>query len=179
MSVERKILRLWYCVNTHPKTEKETAARIQASLGLETWVPTYEHQNKTGPSQRPVFPSYVFVKFNQKHDFWEGIWTTEGVKKLFSCGPWNPTAIPARAMATLRAELTLMGSEIPPALAQPIPFAEGAALTVLEGPFTSFTGICKMTAEGRVHTLLSLFGRDCTVEFLPHQVALASQGVPA
>ncbi len=183
----------WYVVETHPGAEHEvlvelTRQKFQTYLPMlirrpskfspgDTEVQQIDARHTRGPRKhavaRPVFPRYLFVRFDRNSEQWRPITSTFGVRKLISYSPEHPIPIPDRIVEALQSQGRagdgiIDSAEPPDPNWQPI--ASGTEVEVLDGPFTRFRGICTMSASNRVHLLLSLFGRDTPVVLGPHQV---------
>ena len=187
----------WHVVETHPAAEHDvlvelTKQKFQAYLPMLIRRPQQSVQGTTEVQRidadhvprprrsavaRPVFPRYLFVRFDRHTEQWRPITSTFGVRKLISYSPERPIPVPDAIVEALQAQGRagdgIIDSDAPPdANWQPI--APGTAMQVLEGPFTSFHGICTMSAANRVHLLLSLFGRETSLEYGLHQVRVVS-----
>jgi len=78
----------WYVVHTHPKQEDRTNTNLRA-WGIETFNPTLkvnkynEFTGKVTHLIKPLFPSYIFSRFNY-NDSYHRVRYTRGVHSLVS-----------------------------------------------------------------------------------------------
>jgi len=133
-------------------------------MRLATYLPRFLHTTKKKEIMRPVFPGYMFVRFNIQLDVWEGLYAVEGVKRVFSCGPYRPTAIHPSVIAQIMLEEGMMPQLAPP-LAAPATYEAGQQVKILKGPMKDFVGICTKSADQRVSILLTLLGRQFESEY--------------
>ena len=58
----------WYCIQTKPLKESQTAAYLNETLGLETYFPRLRQQKVIRRVRRavirPLFPRYLFCRFD-------------------------------------------------------------------------------------------------------------------
>ena len=75
----------WFVVSTHYNSEDLAIQSIEKK-GFTTYCPKYiktiSHARKVKRVLRPLFPKYVFVLFDRKHDNWSKINFLRGVNSL-------------------------------------------------------------------------------------------------
>jgi transcription antitermination factor NusG len=166
MSRARRRLLRWYCIQTFYKQESHVAESIR-DLDFEVNLPQFTAQTKKGPALRPLFPSYLFVKFNVDHDYWRRLVTQPGVKRLFSASAECPTPVPGRLLEIVQYEI----NKLNPPIASTTPLIEpGEEVRITSGPWRQFIGICQQSTESRVQLLLSLFGRSYAIDMAINHV---------
>lgn len=157
----------YYVAQTHPSYE--TTAHNSLS-NFEPFLPTVVEEGRIGDHRytatKPLFPQYLFVRFDiTRKSRWNAILNARGVKRLLGMGD-KPTPVADQIIADIRT-----GLRAP--VAKPTPVEDGGYGRLLTGPFKDWCGICKLTPEGRVRILLSLFGREGTVEVAQSHVTAA------
>lgn len=168
----------WYCLNTHPKKE-QLAAQNCMYQGFEVFIPSYIHvYPKIGERILPLFPSYIFVRFDPDNDVWYPLCHTVGVKRLFSIKPImtakskeygyiKPIPVPDPFIASLQAQ----GIIAP--VRTVIPSIEpGARVKVTSGHFQNREGICSWSTAKRVALLLDVMNGKIEFTFNRDNVEL-------
>lgn len=129
---------------------------------------TRRHARRVDTVLAPVFPGYVFVRFDRNRDSWRSINGTYGVLHLV--GPSQaPQAMPAEAMAALldRCERGIMRCLLPD-------LEPGRQVRVATGPFADrLATIDQLDDRGRVHVLLDLLGSRTSVRMEAHDLVPA------
>ena len=63
----------WYVVHTQANGEERARANLERQ-GFEVYLPRYlkhrRHARRTGPVRRPLFPCYLFVRFDRARTPW-------------------------------------------------------------------------------------------------------------
>jgi transcriptional antiterminator RfaH len=163
----------WFVAHTEPGTEPKVRDRLEAS-GFGTFLPMvvverFRLRQRWGRTYREAkrktvvaFPTYLFVAFDPALSSWRRITSTRDVRRLLSSDAEHPLPVPDAAMAVLFS----LGYDRP-MVHDPVPalIKVGAIVTVKEGPFASFQGICQWSKKDRVGLLMSLFGRTTPAEF--------------
>jgi len=118
---------------------------------------------------RPLFPRYIFVRFDVKEDRWHDIFHMAAIHGL-ACEGNLPFPLPDHVVPDLKA--LEEGGAIP--LKTPtkqLLIAVGDKCRVNEGPFTGLAGFVDELAESeRLWLLLDVFGRKTRVQFDLDQV---------
>lgn len=163
----------WYCVHTRYGCEDTAAVEI-GELGFQVFAPTIfmpatrRRRNAVGAmiparpaSSEPLFRDYIFSQFRLV-DRWQRIRALSSVDGILGAGSLAPQPVPERAIELIRGRCDAFGcfhenAEQPNSLV-------GAMLRVIDGAFSSFSGPCDWSEDGRVRVLLSMFGRECPIE---------------
>jgi transcriptional antiterminator RfaH len=112
------------------------------------------HARRTDTVLAPLFPGYVFVRFDVAVDQWRAINGTIGVKRLICSDGGKPQAMPDGAMAHL---LSRCSNGIVGQLLDAV--REGETVRVIKGPFADrLAKIEAMDTRGRVRVLLDMLG---------------------
>lgn len=155
----------WYCARTGYRAELIAVEEL-TKQGYPTFFARHEREL---PDRRivivPMFPGYLFVRFNQHEERWRPITSTPGIRSLYGSSPETPApaerGIIERFIARVDADGILRKQWLPPA----DPFEKGDVLRVTDGPFTGFAGLCEMSAGRRIKVMLQVFaGRGVPVE---------------
>jgi transcriptional antiterminator RfaH len=165
----------WYCVRTGPQSQ-QLRADIEIRLaGFELFNPsiwkaaTGLRRPASGPPRRglpdrvlPLFPRYVFARFDAQGEDWTVICRLPGVERIIATAPGRPVAVPESALAAVRALCHPNGC-IYPAQTAPSRFSRGDQLRITEGPLAGLEGIAHWSDRKRVALLLDLMGRAIRV----------------
>jgi transcriptional antiterminator RfaH len=159
----------WYVVHSHAGAEA-TAARHLRRQGYRIYLPRWRkrrsHARRVEWVAAPLFPRYLFVRFDIERTRWRAIQSTVGVGHLISVGDGRPAAVPDGVVEAIRAREAANG------LIEIVPnFRRGETVVIGEGPFLDQTGLFEsMDDEERVTILLSLLGRDVPVKVPIHAI---------
>lgn len=163
----------WFVAQTHPNQEA-TAARHLVAQKFGVFNPrAMIREPGKAPRNAALFPGYLFVRLDPAQPF-RAIRSTIGIRRGLLCrADGSPMPVPERVVLDLMMRLGPRGfiDELP-TLAR---FAKGDMVRVLDGPFTSFVGICELPdheRNGRLIASLDVFGRKVPVELHRDQVEL-------
>ena len=107
----------------------------------------------------PLFPGYLFVRFDPASAPWRAINSTYGVSRLVSFGQATPAPAPQQLVDGLLARCNDEGKLLPPDSLAP-----GDAVQVMSGPFAQFVATVESLApQKRVWLLLDLMGRTTRI----------------
>ena len=161
----------WYVIHTYSghedRVKKNLEQRIK-SMGagekvLQVVVPTEDEvEIKNGQRRtvtKKVFPGYLLVQMAMDDEAWDTVRNTPGVTGFVSSAN-KPVPLGEDEVKKI---LDQMVAEAPRAK---VGFSKGQSVRVVDGPFIDFVGtIDEVNHEkGKVKVLLSLFGRDTSVE---------------
>jgi transcriptional antiterminator RfaH len=163
----------WYIVHTQPNGEERARHNLQRQ-GFGVYLPKYlkhrRHARRVEHVRRPLFPRYLFVRFDLERDQWRSINGTFGVAYLVANGN-EPVPVPNNVVDAIQArhdddELVV--------LHEPESFELGQKLEIVDGPFAWHTGLFQRLSDAdRVVLLLDLLGRQVTVTVPPAAIAAA------
>ena len=157
----------WYVVHTYSGYENTVKATIEKTIenrhledviqAVSIPMETVTEMTENGPKvfERKVFPGYVLVKMVMTDEYWYIIKNVRGVTGFVGSGG-KPTPL-------TEDEVLQLGVEKREII---VPFAVGDSVTIVDGPFTSFTGtVDAIDVEGNsVRVIVPLFGRDTPIE---------------
>lgn len=160
----------WHVIYTNIKCEFRANMGLKAK-GFETFLPyirkRIRHARYTQVVDRPLFPRYLFVRFDVERDEWfHPIKSTDGVEDLIR-NDNIPVRIRDEEMAPVLAaqragdfDLTLKRNQKVASDYEP-----GELARISDGPFTGFnaTVVAAMPEKNRVEVMLEIMGRASTM----------------
>ena len=170
----------WYVVHTYSgyeNTVKATIEKTVESRGLHNQIlaisiplETVTEISESGVSKtydRKVFPGYVLVKMVYSDDTWHVIKNIRGVTGFVGTSSNDPTPLSEE-------EVYAMGVEKKEII---INYQVGDIVRILDGPLSTFTGTVENIEidKNAVSVVVSMFGRETSVEFELDQVEVVSQ----
>ena len=170
----------WYVVHTYSgyeNTVKATIEKTVESRGLHNQIlaisiplETVTEISESGASKtydRKVFPGYVLVKMVYSDDTWHVIRNIRGVTGFVGTSSNDPTPLTEE-------EVYAMGVEKKEII---INYQVGDIVRILDGPLSTFTGMVENIEidKNAVSVVVSMFGRETSVEFELDQVEVVSQ----
>ena len=170
----------WYVVHTYSGYENTVKATIEKTvesrnlqdqiLAISIPLETVTEITESGVSKtydRKVFPGYVLVKMVYSDDTWHVIRNIRGVTGFVGTSSNDPTPL-------TEDEVYQMGVEKKEIV---VNYAVGDTVRILDGPLSSFTGVVdEIEIENNsVSVIVSMFGRETSVEFELDQVEVVSQ----
>ena len=170
----------WYVVHTYSgyeNTVKATIEKTVESRGLQDVIlsvsiplETVTEITETGASKtydRKVFPGYVLVKMIYSDDTWHVIRNIRGVTGFVGTSSNDPTPLTEE-------EVYVMGVEKKEII---VSYSVGDTVRILDGPLSGFTGTVESieVENNAVNVIVSMFGRETSVEFELDMVEVVSQ----
>ena len=161
----------WYAAQTLPRSEERVEHNL-ARQGFQTLCPRFmksrRHARRTEQVLTPLFPGYVFVRFDRQRHQWRSINGTYGVRNLV--GPSvAPQAVPHGIVEDLEARcengvLTSLVTE----------YAPGETVRILTGPLADrLATIVSLDEKGRIAVLFEMLSNTFTVKLASSQVCPA------
>lgn len=160
----------WYVAQVLSQKESYAAEHL-ARQGFKTFCPrfhrTRSHARKRETVLAPLFPGYIFVKFDIKEDRWLAVNSTRGVLRLVGPGPSAPSSVGAELIDLLMSRCTAGVLTKLPQYIQP-----GYRVRINAGPLAGqIAAIETLDDRGRVSVLLSLLGTEHSVRLSADQLA--------
>ena len=170
----------WYVVHTYSGYENTVKATIEKTvesrglhdqiLAISIPMETVTEITESGASKtydRKVYPGYVLVKMVYSDDTWHVIRNIRGVTGFVGTSSNDPTPLTDD-------EVYQMGVEKREIV---VNYAVGDTVRILDGPLSSFTGVVDSieVENNAVNVIVSMFGRETSVEFELDQVEAISQ----
>ena len=170
----------WYVVHTYSGYENTVKATIEKTvesrhlqdqiLAVSIPLETVTEITDSGASKtydRKVFPGYVLVKMVYSDDTWHVIKDVRGVTGFVGTSSNDPPPL-------TEDEVYEMGVEKREII---VNYTVGDTVRILDGPLSSFTGVVESLEvdKNAVSVIVSMFGRETSVEFELNQVEVVSQ----
>ena len=170
----------WYVVQTYAGYESTVKATIEKTvqsrqlqdriLSISIPTETVTEITESGNSktyERKVYPSYVFVKMVYSDETWHVIKGVRGVAGFVGASGNDPVPMSEE-------EVYEMGVEKREIV---VNYEVGDTVRILDGPLSSFTGTVDAieVENNSVNVIVSMFGRETSVEFELDQVEVISQ----
>ena len=139
---------------------------LAISIPLET-VTEITETGATKTYDRKVYPGYVLVKMVYSDDTWHVIRNIRGVTGFVGTSSNDPTPL-------TEDEVYAMGVEKKEII---VNYSVGDTVRILDGPLSSFTGTVEsIDLDGNVvNVIVSMFGRETSVEFELDMIEVVSQ----
>ena len=170
----------WYVVHTYSGYENTVKVTIEKTiqsrqlqeqiLAVNIPIETVTEITESGASKtydRKLYPGYVFVKMVYSDDTWHVIRNVRGVSGFVGASGNEPLPL-------TEDEVYQMGVEKKEIV---VNYVVGDTVRILDGPLSSFTGTVESieVEQNAVNVIVSMFGRETSVEFELDQVEVISQ----
>ena len=170
----------WYVVHTYSGYENTVKATIEKTIekkklheqivSISIPMETVTEITESGVSktyERKVFPGYVLVKMVYSDDTWHVIRNIRGVTGFVGASSTDPIPLTDE-------EVYAMGVEKKEII---VNYNVGDTVRIMDGPLTSLTGTVESieVEKNAVNVVVSMFGRETSVEFELDQVEVVSQ----
>lgn len=160
----------WYVAQVLSQKEGHAAEHL-ARQGFQTFFPRFSRApsraGKKGAVLAPLFPGYVFVKFDIKVDRWLAVNSTRGVIRLVGPRLSAPSAVSADLIALLMSRCS--GGVLD---RLPDYIGVGDRMQINAGPLAGqIARIESFDDRGRVRVLLSMLGAEHSVSVTAGQLA--------
>ncbi len=160
--------RLWYVIQTKPGNEQRAEINL-SNQGIETFLPLYKaHQINSGriiEKKRPLFPNYLFAKFELSTRYAQVKWT-RGVSKIVTFGDM-PAPVAEEVIQEIKSRV---GKDNLIELEED--WQEGDIMEIISGPLKGLRAIFlkKMSDKERIKVLLTLLGSEVPAQIPKWQV---------
>lgn len=160
----------WYIVHTYSGYEERVQRALEQRIRFmdaedkifKIEIPKEEEIEIRGGQRRTVakkvFPGYVLVQMQMDDDSWNVVRNTPGITGFVGSGN-KPTPLSEDEVHAI-----LKRAEGSPQVK--VGFRKGESVRVVDGPFNDFVGVVDEinVAKGKVKVMLTLFGRETSVE---------------
>lgn len=147
----------WYVAETLPRAETQAEHHLSRQ-GFSALCPRFRkvtrHARRTEQVLAPLFPGYVFVRFDQQRDAWRAINGTMGIRRLVGADTKSPQPLPAGVIEALldRCDQGVVSCTLPDI--QP-----GREVRIISGPFADLLAtVTSLDDKGRARVLLDILG---------------------
>lgn len=169
--------RQWYAIHTYSGYEEKVAQSIRQRVNavdmadkiFDVMVPKEKQieirNGKRKVVEKKIFQGYVLVEMKLTDETWFIVRNTPGVTGFVGTTT-QPTPVSEAEITKIKRR---MGVDDPK---HNINFSEGEVISIVDGPFKGFEGSISEidNAKGKVKVLVSMFGRDTSVELDALQV---------
>ena len=152
----------WFILQFKPNSHHQAEKNLNRQ-GFETFLPFHDISSQRSSrfinTSRPLFPGYMFIRFDRTEPDWHKINNTYGVSRLIT---FNSTvkSIPSRFVDSLMKRYDLSGKFL--AIQK---LKEGDQVRVLTGPFANFIATVETyEADHRIWILMDLMGRKTKIQ---------------
>lgn len=156
----------WFVVQTKPNGTRLARENL-GRQGFETFAPerTEGHMER----RKPLFPGYLFVRFDPAATGWQAIRSTRGVTRLLTTERLAPAPMPDGFVPALQAQCDADGLFLSADRMDP-----GDKVRISSGPFADLIGrIEKLDGKGRLTVFLELLGQITRTEVEARRVVRA------
>ena len=150
--------------NSHHQAKKNLTRQ-----GFEVFLPlddtTSRNLSRFVSTSKPLFPGYMFIRFDKAKPEWHKINNTYGVSRLITFNSIIKP-IPTTFVHSLMKRYDLLGKLIPTEKLK-----KGDQVKVLKGPFANFIAtVEEYEADQRIWILIDLMGRKSRIQTRSHTV---------
>jgi transcriptional antiterminator RfaH len=159
----------WYLVNTKTHSEKMAEMNLQR-LGVEVFCPLLQQEKiirrKRQTVVSPLFPGYLFAKFDPAHQY-RAVHYATGISKVVMFGA-TPAKVEEELIDAMKANMFNGFVRI----AVQAPFKPGQKVRIQDGPFRGLEAVfeCEMSDRQRVAILLQAVAYQARVVVRTEQV---------
>ena len=153
----------WFVIQTKPKKEEEAKSYLSLK-GVEIFNPLMENflirNGKISKEYKPLFPGYMFGKFDLEQDYALVRWG-RGVKKILGLGGNYPTPVSEEVVEIIKKRTDSNGI-----VRKSYHFEGNDRIRIKSGPLKDLLGIFErwVSDSERVRVLLNLIGYQPAVE---------------
>lgn len=169
--------RQWYAIHTYSGYEEKVAESIRQRINavdmadkiFDVMVPKEKQieikNGKRKVVEKKIFQGYALVEMKLTDETWYIVRNTPGVTGFVGTST-QPTPVSDQEISKIKKR---MGVEDPKHF---IDFTEGEVVSITDGPFKGFDGSISEidNQKGKVKVMVSMFGRDTSVELDALQV---------
>ena len=152
----------WFILQFKSNSYHQAAKNLNRQ-GFETFLPLHDTTSRKLSrfvnTSKPLFPGYMFIRFDRAESDWHKINNTYGVSRLITFNSILKS-IPTRFINNLKERYDLSGKLLPIKK-----FKKGDQVKVLTGPFADFIAtVEKYEADHRIWILMDLMGRETKIQ---------------
>jgi transcriptional antiterminator RfaH len=151
----------WFILQFKPNSHLQAKKNLNQQ-GFETFLPLHNTTSRKASrflsTTQPLFPGYMFIRFDRAEPGWNKINNTYGVSRLVT---FNAVlkSIPTKFINNLMSRYDLSGKLIPVKKLK-----KGDQVKVLMGPFASFIATVETyETDQRIWILMDLMGRKSKI----------------
>ena len=161
----------WFILQFKSNSHHQAAKNLNRQ-GFETFLPLHDITSRRLSrfinTSKPLFPGYMFIRFDRAESEWHKINSTYGVSRLITFNSILKS-IPTRFVNSLMERYDLSGKLLPIKKLK-----KGDQVTVLNGPFANFIAtVEKYEADHRIWILIDLMGRETKIQTPSNAIKLS------
>ena len=161
----------WFVLQFKSNSHNQAAKNLNRQ-GFETFLPLHETTSRRLSrfinTSKPLFPGYMFIKFDRTESVWHKINSTYGVSRLITFNSILKS-IPTIFVDHLMKRYDLSGKLIPIKKLK-----KGDQVTVLKGPFANFIAtVEKYEVDQRIWILMDLMDRKTKIRTSSNSLQLS------
>jgi len=162
----------WFILQFKPNSHHLAAKNLNRQ-GFETFLPLHETTSRKLSrfinTSKPLFPGYMFIKFDKLESEWHKINSTYGVSRLITFNSILKS-MPIGFVDSLMKRYDLSGKLLPIQKLK-----KGDQVTVLTGPFANFIAtVEKYEDNQRIWVLMDLMGRKSKIQATTDKLQLSN-----
>ena len=151
----------WFILQFKPNSHHQAKKNLTRQ-GFETFLPLHDTTSRRLSrfinTSKPLFPGYMFIRFDRAGSEWHKINNTYGVSRLITFNS-DLKSIPTKFIDSLMKRYDSSGKLLPMTK-----FKKGDRVKVLGGPFADFFAtVEKYEADQRIWILMDLMGRKTKI----------------
>jgi transcriptional antiterminator RfaH len=161
----------WFILQLKPNAHHKAVKNLNHQ-GFETFLPLHDTTTRKASQfidvTRPLFPGYLFIKFDREKNKWQKINYTYGVSRLIT---FNSTlkSIPTTIVEDLIKRCDTLGKISPVKK-----IAVGDKVKVLKGPFANFiASVETYETDHRIWILMELMNRKAKIQVSTEDLELS------
>ena len=152
----------WFILQFKSNSHHQATENLNRQ-GFETFLPLHDATSRKSSrfvnTSKPLFPGYMFIKFDRAESEWHKINSTYGVSRLITFNSILKS-IPTSFVDNLMKRYDLSGKLLPIQKLK-----KGDHVTVLKGPFANFIAtVEKYEADQRIWILIDLMGSKAKIQ---------------
>jgi len=152
----------WYILQFKSNSHHIASKNLNRQ-GFETFLPLHDTTSRKLSrfinTSKPLFPGYMFIRFDRAESEWHKINNTYGVSRLITFNSLLKS-IPTKFVNSLMKRYDLSGKLLPIQKLK-----EGDRVAILKGPFANFIAtVEKYEADHRIWILMDLMGRKTKIQ---------------
>ena len=152
----------WFILQFKSNSHHQASKNLNRQ-GFETFLPLHDTTSRKLSrfvnTSKPLFPGYMFVKFDRAETEWHKINNTYGVSRLITFNSLLKS-IPTKFIDGLMRRYDLSGKLLPIQKLK-----EGDQVAILNGPFANLIAtVEKYEADHRIWILMDLMGRRAKIQ---------------
>ena len=152
----------WFILQFKSNSHHQAVKNLNRQ-GFETFLPLHDTTSRRTSrfinTSKPLFPGYMFVRFDKAEPEWHKINNTYGVSRLITFNSIL-NSISTSFIDNLMKRYDLSGKLLPIQKLK-----KGDQVTVLKGPFANFIAtVEKYEADQRIWILMDLMGRKTKIQ---------------